>query len=1279
SLIALGTSVFMLLILRTARHRFKAIAEDDKLIEKNTPKPRGTSLTDEQWERMRESSFEAFRDTILNRYDDEERRVILQACREGKDGLHMDRLLYERALGKGAIPSGAVYKSFDKAAIDEVYEGLTAEQIFFRMSGAGFNDLKKWCGIDNDDLKLWHIQKQFERERFLASLDANKKAVVEDEVEKILELSADELRRFLDEHTMEKRVLMMYDFLPKFTPWIVVVQGSEAVKKLMDFCVGYRYPLRKLRFIFAGENWDEETYEHVQRQKERSTLPPNLIFRGMPVREDNLNAEDIKKIKKMSREERKKRIVAWIQATQPYTKPGANTAVLDDSDGTSGIIYDAENTPLPNQPLQFILGVMDGITKTRHLLEVHFAPALDSRDDKTRIKDGDSVGEMVKTAAKRIKRALKHYEERLTERERSQCYQFNFKQKRILKRHLKYFARHTLRTLLEVEQNNPKLLSTGMLFEEIKRQIQSGRSPVKDKGVRELINLYVVLCNMPGYGRIATDYIKRDMKGKDAFIQELIKAEFKRINEPRNGQGRLAKITNALAAAGPDKPTGSQGQVAAYMYAEYASWYDPGWSGFHAAKDTFKPLGGTTGYFCTEAVEEIDWKDEDVKNKLHLEETDITAIKEHYDSKNKILTLGAWDEFQVAEDYMLGFVAWWYGFNIAGFYSLTPEDPAGFEAEVGYKFRPKQISRWIKGYIIGWLILVEKFRNMWELRARKGLWGYIVFLVPTLSSAINPLLFIAARFITQFWWIFFVPLGKIFNWMCGLDWGIGHYVRGFFEATQFDSLFLGFQEFIRTFIPESLNFLNWATGAPIVILPFVLHVYFTLRGIFRGIDNRVGIQKIIEEHEELLENARKLEKDVEKGNITREEYNAVICEIEDRLEAIKTGDISRKPGLVSPQPFITAASAVVGACLAVMIVPFIHSFWVTLLTGIVWTAGFTALLRALIIRLAEWYINAAPDPEEKRIRGMIVRAAAPSLFICFYHGSIYLPGNVIAWTELLSGGRAGYWWRTPRVVELLEQVKERHIKKELIRRQFSKKEEENAFLKMLAEKVWTEKELEFDLEQTRLYKRLIYAWGFIGGMLLFICYGFRANVRDHFVTSILTPFIEGTRGSMPFVTGFIISNPFIFISAAVVILSGGVFAAVKYLKYRKEEMGAVRRPLPKKIKFLALTLAAFIVILPFVRPIIKKLSPSRLKPSVSTVIKKPLIRHPVPALEKEEPAAQPALVEKPVEKKKTLREKVTAPAVSVGINYRGPLGAQSYGQNFGTTAWYPRGNGISRH
>ncbi|MFA6143001.1 MAG: hypothetical protein WC738_06905, partial [Candidatus Omnitrophota bacterium] len=33
----------------------------------------------------------------------------------------------------------------------------------------------------------------------------------------------------------------------------------------------------------------------------------------------------------------------------------------------------------------------------------------------------------------------------------------------------------------------------------------------------------------------------------------------------------------------------------------------------------------------------------------------------------------------------------------------------------------------------------------------------------------------------------------------------------------------------------------------------------------------------------------------------------------------------------------------------------------------------------------------------------------------------------------------------------------------------------------------------------------------------------------------------------------------------------------------------------------------------------------------------------------------------------------------LGINYRGPLGAQSYGQNNGTTAWYPGGNGISKH
>lgn len=39
----------------------------------------------------------------------------------------------------------------------------------------------------------------------------------------------------------------------------------------------------------------------------------------------------------------------------------------------------------------------------------------------------------------------------------------------------------------------------------------------------------------------------------------------------------------------------------------------------------------------------------------------------------------------------------------------------------------------------------------------------------------------------------------------------------------------------------------------------------------------------------------------------------------------------------------------------------------------------------------------------------------------------------------------------------------------------------------------------------------------------------------------------------------------------------------------------------------------------------------------------------------------------------------TGKDIWLGVNYMGPLGAQSYGQDFGSTAWYPNGNGISAH
>ena len=140
------------------------------------------------------------------------------------------------------------------------------------------------------------------------------------------------------------------------------------------------------------------------------------------------------------------------------------------------------------------------------------------------------------------------------------------------------------------------------------------------------------------------------------------------------------------------------------MFGEYMPWYGLGWAGFHAAQDTFKPLGGTTGYFCTEPVQEIDWKDRGVIDALELTDDEgeaiIAKMQKHYKFMNRLLSLGAWDEFQVAEDYMLGLVTWWYGFNVAGFISLTPEDPAGVESDLGFDMRPPQLSRWIKGYMI---------------------------------------------------------------------------------------------------------------------------------------------------------------------------------------------------------------------------------------------------------------------------------------------------------------------------------------------------------------------------------------------------------------------------------------------------------------------------------------------------------------------------------------------------------------------------------------------------
>jgi tRNA(Arg) A34 adenosine deaminase TadA len=992
-----------------------------------------------------------------------------------------------------------------------------------------------------------------------------------------------------------------------------------------------------------------------------------------------------------------------------------------------------------------------------------------------------------------------------------------------------------------------ELLSAGLLFKHILEAVQDGRSPVDDPEVREWLTLYITLTNMPGYDELVTRFIKKEINERD-FVVSLIKGEFRRINEPKNGQGRLAKVTNALNAANPDKSTGSQGQVAAFMFAEYASWYDAGWSGFHAAMDTFKPLGGTTGYFCTEAVEDIDWEDPVVQANLNITElhpelnravqaalgmpfdpkigvdgtlekihgfelfwagtnaqfrsavtqklneritelqgvipgapsygaaqrsmvacrelldrisrveTSVAVataagatteelsfprfalrlfdecqgkgdvISEHYRAKNKLLAIGAWDEFQVAEDFMLGFVSWWNGFNIAGFYSLTPENPAGFEAEVGYKFRPKQISRWIKGYNIGYLIFTENIKNRRDLMERKGFWGYVVFLLPTLSSAVNPLLFAVARFVTKFWWVYYLP---IVFWV---DWAsMFPLIHGLLQASGLGQALLGFQNFIQIFIPNSMNFLNWAIGAPIVILPFALHTYFTLRGIFRGIDNRLGMQKIIDEHKELLEdienktneaNGRIIQLSVEvsalREIIKRElvaatqandelrkanlvplsarlesvertlaelqnrkladsdldsverlwsevesisssmagatitipvQYEEAKKEVRIRNEVIIKGELTRVDGLISPERFVQWFGAMVSGMILAVILPSMpggafvtFALWLigSLLAGygirvlffgrgpdgrglahrwidagveltpenlydnrnnqdfvhevisIATQNGLPdtvddiiAVLRspdratqktvrrfqsafraATLAKVHDWHVAELEDTtnepwvrvlEERRIRAAIVRTAGPSLFIGFYHGSVYVPGNIIAWQELLVPRRAGFWWRTPRVLKEREQVEQRYLPalwlKEQIRSRgkpetehlesisqmtlWSKEEigkSRTAKLWSLVKGEWQLPELEKDLEHTRLWARLVGAWSFMASMLLLICYGFRSDLQKRVVTEYFNPFILGNpSASIPAVTQFMTSHPVLFTLIALTI------------------------------------------------------------------------------------------------------------------------------------------------
>ncbi|MBN2191036.1 MAG: hypothetical protein JW728_07500, partial [Candidatus Aureabacteria bacterium] len=419
-------SVYMLIIVLHAGHRFKAICEDDKLY-------------DGADEAGREKAFRGFVDTLLGRIEKEDGDLIILADKFRKQDpagwkenlSNRQKMRYEKLFGKGAEPSGSLYETIDYAGLKKNYESLGKRDLLRRMSCPGFAELMAFLhdkGIFPDaDLKLWKAQ--------------------EDTDKYFKNVTADEIRDFLEKCPNEKKIVFCYDLIPRMTPWIVAVGSEETVFKLIKSLLALRYPLKKVKFIFAGENWSKNV---VNNLKIKGVLPENEIFiRGMAVREDGRKEESMPESVKNRGLLQKIRWLFFVrlpkEPSQPYTKPGANTSVLHESDGIAGIIYDVEDIPNQNQLLQFILGTSDGILNVRKLIHSKIAPQLEKSAEF--LSEKDSAGITLKNVSRMIERILRLYGNLLKNEDKIIYNRFNFKRGRVLTRHLRYFCGNTLKTL----------------------------------------------------------------------------------------------------------------------------------------------------------------------------------------------------------------------------------------------------------------------------------------------------------------------------------------------------------------------------------------------------------------------------------------------------------------------------------------------------------------------------------------------------------------------------------------------------------------------------------------------------------------------------------------------------------------------------------------------------------------------------------------------------------------------------------------------------------------
>ena len=190
---------------------------------------------------------------------------------------------------------------------------------------------------------------------------------------------------------------------------------------------------------------------------------------------------------------------------------------------------------------------------------------------------------------------------------------------------------------------------------------------------------------------------------------------------------------------------------------EYSYWFDYMLEGFYVAKLPI-PLGGTSNHFRTEKLKE----------------------------------LNGWDPFNVTEDADLGFRIYSHGYSIGMIDSTTYEEA---NAQIGNWIR--QRSRWLKGYMQTYFVIMRSPRNFIKLVGWRGFLSFqgmiggtiFVFMVYPLLLSSTLLYFLLDLQWMEFFfneWMLFLA---IYNFFLGTVLMIYLNMMAVFKRHLFDLLF----------------------------------------------------------------------------------------------------------------------------------------------------------------------------------------------------------------------------------------------------------------------------------------------------------------------------------------------------------------------------------------------------------------------------------------------------------------------------------------------------------